>query len=254
MNCQIIILAAGNGNRMHSPLPKVMHEVGGKPMIDRVVNNSRKITKEIILVHSSQLEPYITSYKETCQLALQSSPLGTAHAVYSAFELIDNRQINAVIYGDNPLITPRLINDLLDNLISTDSAISTLCFKRDDPGQYGRIITDKSGNFVKIVEFKEATLEEQAVKICNSGIMVFKAGILKKYLPLILQNHSQKDQEVYLTKIVKLATDQGEKVSYLLSQDHNLVLGVNTMQELEEANRIASVDSPKLYMRTGDIQ
>lgn len=237
MDYQIIVLAAGNGRRMESSLPKVMHEVGGRPMLDRVLTNAKKVTKDVILVHSLQLEEYISSYKEVCTFALQLERLGTAHAVYTALDLVDDNKIVAVLYGDNPLITANIINDLLDHLVSTNSAITTLCFRRDNPGQYGRIVTDELGNFLKIVEFKEATNEEQAITICNSGIMAFEAGILKKYLPTIFLGKVDRSKEWYVTALVKIAKDSGEKVSYLLSSDHDIVLGVNTKQELEEANK-----------------
>ncbi len=237
MNCQVIVLAAGNGRRMESALPKVMHKVGGKSMLDRVLTNAKQVSNEVILVHSWQLEEYIAHYKDTCKFVLQPEPLGTAHAVYSALDLIDDNKIVAVLYGDNPLITADIINDLLEYLVSTNSAITTLCFKRDNPGQYGRIVIDKLGNFLKIVEFKQATSEELAVTICNSGIMVFAEGILNKYLPSIFSEEIDKSKELYLTELVKIVKDSGKKVSYLLSSNHDIVIGVNTKQELEEANR-----------------
>ncbi|WP_375326213.1 NTP transferase domain-containing protein [Candidatus Tisiphia endosymbiont of Nemotelus uliginosus] len=237
MTCQIIVLAAGNGHRMNSDLPKVMHQVGGKAMIERVLANAQRVTDDIILVHSAQLEPYIVSYRDICKFILQPRPLGTADAVYEALELVDDKKIIAVLYGDNPLITPEIINELLDHLATTNSSVATLCFERENPAEYGRIITDPSGNFIKIVEFREATNEEKAIKICNSGIMAFKPAILRKYLPLVLQQHPDQLTEVYLTAIVEVAKTKGEQVSYLLSQADNLVLGVNTMQELEDANK-----------------
>lgn len=237
MICQIIVLAAGNGHRMNSTLPKVMHEVGGKAMIERVLANAQRITDDIILVHSTQLEPYITSYRNICKFVLQPRPVGTAGAVYNALDLVDDNKIVAVLYGDNPLITPTIIKELLHHLVATNSALATLCFERENPAEYGRIITDLLGNFIKIVEFREANNEEKAVKLCNSGIMAFKPAILRKYLPLVLQQHSDPLKEVYLTAIVEIAKTQGELVSYLLSQDDNLVVGVNTTQELEEANK-----------------
>jgi UDP-N-acetylglucosamine pyrophosphorylase len=236
MNCQIIILAAGNGSRMGTELPKVMHEVGGKPMIDRVLTNARQITNEIILVHSPQLEKYILNYKNICQFALQSQPLGTAHAVYTALDLVDDNRIILVLYGDNPLITAEIISALLSHLVATDSAIATLCFERDHPNEYGRIVTDEAGEFLKIVEFKDASKEEQAINICNSGIMAFGKTVLKKYLPAILSKNVDNSKELYLTALIKFAKDQGEKVTYLLAPNHDLVLGVNTPQELKEAN------------------
>ncbi|MCC8417654.1 MAG: NTP transferase domain-containing protein [Rickettsia endosymbiont of Bryobia graminum] len=237
MNCQIIILAAGNGRRMESELPKVMHEVGGLPMIERVILNARQITSEVFLVHSSQLEKYIIPYKQMCQFVLQPAPLGTADAVHVAIEEIDDSKTIVVLYGDNPLITTKIIKDMLDYLVHTNSSITTLCFERENPGEYGRIVTDSLGEFLNIVEFKDATEEEKAIKICNSGIMAFKAGVLTKYLPLVFEEHTDKSKELYLTSIIKTAKNKGEKVSYLLSSDENLVLGINNKQELEDANR-----------------
>lgn len=237
MNCQIIILAAGNGRRMESELPKVMHEVGGLPMIERVILNARQITSEVFLIHSSQLDKYIVPYKEMCQFVLQPAPLGTADAVRVALDEIDDNKTIVVLYGDNPLITPQIINDLLEHLVATASSITTLCFERENPGEYGRIVIDQSGNFLNIVEFKDATDQERAIKICNSGIMAFKAGVLKKYLPLVFEEHLDQSKELYLTSIIKTARDKGEEVSYLLSSDENLVLGINNKQELEDANK-----------------
>jgi len=234
--CQIIILAAGNGRRMESELPKVMHEVGGLPMIERVMLHARQITDEVFLVYSSQLENYIAPYKELSQCILQPVPLGTADAVRVTLDEIDDNKTIIVLYGDNPLITPQIINEMLEYLMNTNSSITTLCFKRDNPGEYGRIVTNESGEFLNIVEFKDATKEERAIKICNSGIMAFKAGILKKYLPLVCEEHTDKSKELYLTSIIKTAKDKGEKVSYLLSSNENLVLGINNKQELKYAN------------------
>lgn len=237
MNCQLIILAAGNGSRMNSELPKVMHKVGERTMIDMVISHALEVTQDVILVHSSQLEKYIESYRNMSKFVLQSNPLGTAHAVYTALDLVDNEKIVAVLYGDNPLITVSIISDLLEHLIVTNSAITTLSFKRDNPNEYGRIVTDECGNFLKIVEAKEANDEELAITICNSGIMAFGAGVLQKYLTAPFVENIGAVKELYLTSLIEIAQKQGEKVSYFLSPYHNLVLGVNTKQELEEANQ-----------------
>jgi len=244
MAYQIIILAAGNGSRMSSNLPKVLHEVGGKPMIERVIDNAKSVTNDLILVHSLQLVQYLDNYKDICKFALQSTPLGTAHAVYSALDLIDPNKTNVVIYGDNPFISSAIIIELLKYLDSTKSSIVTLSFKRDDPSQYGRIVTDKFDNFIKIVEFKEANEEEKSINHCNSGIMAFAPTILKKYLPLMINGHrSDMDRELYLTKIIEVTKNTGEKVSYLLSSDDDIVIGVNTQDELLEANKISGRQS-----------
>jgi UDP-N-acetylglucosamine pyrophosphorylase len=238
MDCQIIILAAGNGSRMRSDLPKVMHQVGGKSMIERVLSNSREVTDDIILVHSPQLLKYLHPYQNICKFALQSSPHGTADAVHSALNQIDDNKVTLVIFGDNPFISPEIINKLLDHLNKTNSSVVTLSFKRDDPGQYGRIVTDELGNFLRIVEFKKANNQEKEIKLCNSGIMVFGRGILKKYLPHCLVKDEKDDSELYLTNMVGVCANHNEKVSYMLSSEHDAVIGVNTKEELLEANSI----------------
>nr|WP_253308648.1 NTP transferase domain-containing protein [Rickettsia endosymbiont of Ceutorhynchus assimilis] len=238
MDYQIIILAAGNGSRMKSDLPKAMHPIGDTPMIEMVLRNSTQVTNDIILVYSEQLKKYLAPYQDICRFALQEEPLGTAHAVYSALNLIDDNKIIAILYGDHPLITPKVIKELINHLELTNSAVTTLSFERDNPAQCGRIITDEQGNFLKIVEFKEATEEEKKIKHCNSGVMAFAPGILKKYLPECVLKTREEKKEFYLTEIIKIGKNHDEKVSYLLSEDYNLIIGVNTQEELEEANNI----------------
>lgn len=236
-NYQIIILTAGNGSRMQSDLPKVMHKVGGVPMLETVLNNSLKITDDVIIVHSERLREYITPYENMCRFVLQKEPLGTAHATYAAIDLINKDKTILVLYGDHPLITPEIMEELIKYLNQTASSLVTLGFQREDPAQYGRIATDKNGEFLEIIEYKNATEEEKKIKLCNSGIMAFNPGILNKYLPLFATGRND-NKEVYLTELVKICKQDGEKVSYFLSSDYDLIVGVNTKDELAEANNI----------------
>ncbi|MEY4464151.1 MAG: Bifunctional protein GlmU [Pseudomonadota bacterium] len=238
-NYQIIILAAGKGTRMESDLPKVMHKVGGVPMIETVLKNSLNITNDVVIVYSEELKKYLTPYENMCSFVLQKEPKGTAHATHAAIDLIDENKTILILYGDHPLITPSLIHELIDYLNITNSALVTLSFEREDPSRYGRIATDKNGDFLEIIEYKNASEEEKNIKLCNSGIMAFSSGILNKYLPLFATN-TNGNKEVYLTEIVKICKNHGEKVSYLLSTDHDLIVGVNNKNELEEANNIFS--------------
>jgi UDP-N-acetylglucosamine pyrophosphorylase len=232
----VIILAAGKGSRMGSDLPKVMHQVGEKPMLEWVLSNALQVTDDIILVYSTELEKYLTPYQSFCKFALQAEPLGTGDAARAALELMNHDKACAIIFGDNPLITDKIIKSLLDHLISTDSAVATLAFTRDTPNQYGKILTDEAGNFIKIVEYKDATAVEQKIAICNSGIMAFKPNILKKYLPYCCDKPN--NQEAYLTDIIEICHRHGEKVSYLLSENQDALIGVNTKEELAAANNI----------------
>lgn len=237
-NVQLILLAGGSGTRMCSNIPKVLHLVAGKTMIERVIYNASQVTNDIILVYSDQILEHLKPYKNMCKLVLQENPMGTAHAVSVALPLIDNTKINAVIFGDNPLITPALINILINKLIETNSSLITLAFERSDPAQYGRIITDELGNFLKIVEFKFATNEEKKLTLCNSGIMAFAPEVLSKYLLECLSDNHHDSAEFYLPDMVEICKRYGEKVTYLLAPNPHEVMGVNTKAELEEANNI----------------
>jgi len=233
LDVQIIILAAGHGSRMESELPKVMHQVGGKPMLERVLYNALEVTDDIILVYSEKLLKFLEQYKELCKFALQENPQGTAHAVAAANSELNHDKVIVVIYGDNPLITTSIIKDLIDHLKKTKSSVVTLAFNRENPGQYGRIVTDSVGNFLRIVEFKDALETEKRIQLCNSGIMAFAPGILKKYLPDCLIGDSNK--ELYLTKIIDICVKNKELATYHLSKNSDLVIGVNTKEELEQA-------------------
>jgi bifunctional N-acetylglucosamine-1-phosphate-uridyltransferase/glucosamine-1-phosphate-acetyltransferase GlmU-like protein len=231
----IIILAAGKGTRMNSPLPKVMHQVLGKPMIKHVINNSKKVTDDLVLVYSDHLEPYLDDIGADCKLVKQDQQLGTAHAVQVAKDLFGSEEI-AVIYGDNPLISGDIIKELFSYLRSSNSAVVTLAFEYDKPNQYGRIITDELGHFEKITEAKFATTEEKAITLCNSGVMVFASGILPKYIDYCVHDSAALEKESYLTDIIEVCKQAGEKVSYYKAKDYRLVIGINTPEELASAN------------------
>lgn len=238
INCQVIILAAGHGTRMGSDLPKVMHKIGNRPMLDMVVSNAKSATQDVILVHSRGLASYLNAHKDSCKFVLQETPLGTAHAVSCAGNLIDKDKIVVVIFGDNPFISPEIIVGMVEHVANTQSAAATLAFQREDPAEYGRIITDAKGNFVRIVEFKFASAAEKKITLCNSGIMVFAPGILARYIPECLSLKEGEKRELYLPDMIRVCKDNGEKVSYLLSQDSDSVIGVNTQEELAVANQI----------------
>lgn len=186
MQKQIVILAAGKGSRMKSNLPKVMHKIGDKTMLQMVVDHAYGVTKDIVLVYSDHIAKYLSAFENKCKFALQDKQLGTAHAVWVASALINNNIQNAVIYGDNPLITPEIIIELFNYLETSRSAIVTLAFEHEKPNAYGRIILDEKGNFKKIVEFKVATEPEKKIKLCNSGIMALHLAFYKNIYLLVL--------------------------------------------------------------------
>lgn len=234
---QIIILAAGKGSRMNSEKPKVMHEIAGRPMLEHVVHNCSQVTDDLVLVYSDHLLPYLGQFDNRCKTVRQAEPLGTAHAVWTAKDYFKKEEPIGVIYGDNPLITSKIITDLFGYLQESNSKIVTLAFDYTKPNHYGRIILDEEGNFLKIVESKFATEQELKISLCNSGIMAFAPGILEKYIDVcITPDKSNSDKELYLTEIIQICAAAREKVSYFKSLQHQLVVGVNTQKELSDAN------------------
>ena len=236
---QIIILAAGKGTRMKSDLPKVMHKVAGKPMIEHVIENCSKVTNDLVLVYSDHLKPYLNKFNKACKLAKQENQLGTADATATAKNLFSKDKNIGVIYGDNPLISSNIIKDLFKHLDKTNSSAVTLAFNFDQANQYGRIILDSEGNFKRIVESKFANEEEKKITLCNSGIMAFAPGILEKYIDdCLVPDSDHPTKELYLTQIIEICRKNGEKVSYFKSTEHQKVVGVNTQEELTQANTL----------------
>lgn len=236
---QIIILAAGKGSRMKSDLPKVMHKVAGKPMIEHVIENCSKVTEDLVLVYSDHLKPYLNKFDKACKLAKQGRQLGTADATATAKKLFSKDKSIGVIYGDNPLISSNIIKGLFKHLDKTNSSAVTLAFNFDQENQYGRIILDTEGNFKRIVESKFANEEEKKITLCNSGIMAFAPGILEKYIDdCLVPDSEHPTKELYLTQIIEICSKNGEKVSYFKSTEHQKVIGVNTQEELTQANTL----------------
>ncbi|NRB11025.1 MAG: NTP transferase domain-containing protein [Rickettsiaceae bacterium] len=239
MEKQIIILAAGKGSRMKSDLPKVMHRVGSQTMLQRVIESCRQVSDDLILVYSDNLKPFIAEYKNVCKFAKQEHLMGTASAVAAAKDLIDPKKHIGVIYADNPLISSDIINNLFNHLIKSKSDLITLAFECKPPNQYGRIIVNDQGEFVKIIEAKFANSKEEQITLCNSGIMAFTPGTLTKYLPQILQvNYDLPNRELYLTDIIEVCYKAGMKATYYKASKAELVVGVNTQEELRNANDI----------------
>ncbi len=228
MDTQIVIMAAGRGKRMESDLPKAMHKIGDKTMLEMIMDNSMAVTSDIVLIYSDILAPYINGLN--CKKALQEEPLGTGHAVACALSQIDKNKIVIVLCGDNPFIGP----DIMENMLSDfDHDILIMAFNRANPRGYGRIILDDKGYVEKIIECKQTNDEQQKISLCNSGIMIFAPGVLHKMLPELMND--DKSGEYYLTNLVGLAYDAGLKTGYFLTSNET-VIGVNTKEELAMAN------------------
>lgn len=227
-----IILAAGNGTRMKSAKPKVLHTVCGKPMLWHVLQavKAAGAKKNVVVAQSAHDDVQNLAHVCGAETALQKQQLGTADAAKAAKTALKNFVGNVVILsGDTPLVSRETIKALLAGLKKAD--ISMLVFEPDDTAAYGRVITN--GKFVeRIVEFKDASSQEKQISLCNSGIYALPCKSLFTLLEKVQSNNAK--SEFYLTDIVQIAAQKGLKTAYINAPEEE-VLGVNTMAELATA-------------------
>ena len=248
MKLSVIILAAGQGTRMKSVLPKVMHKLAGKPMLEHVYNRSVELgTDDIHIVYGhggEHLHDYCSDFN--VEWVLQDEQLGTAHAVQQASTHIDDDHIALILYGDVPLIKSSTLRTLIDNV--TADTVSLLTVDLQDPGGYGRIVREDN-EVIAIVEHKEATELQKKITEVNTGILAIQASFLNEYLNKIDNNNVQ--GEYYLTDLIELAVKDGKKI--LTSQPENMyeVEGVNDRNQLSRLERIKQQDLAEAIMTEG---
>lgn len=250
-NINAVILAAGEGTRMKSKMPKVLHEVMGRPMVKRVVDTAKDLeAKNICVVTGHMSETVQEALKdEGVSFAVQEKQLGTGHAVMQAEEYINENEDVLILYGDTPLIKAETLEKLIEYHRSENNGVSIISAIVEDSAGYGHIIRDKDGNFVKNVEYKDATPEEKLVKEINSGIYCFKGSSLKKALKLITNDNAQ--GEYYLPDALEIILKSGEKVNAMTIGDVTEFFGVNNRVQLAEANKIMQKRINEKHMLNG---
>lgn len=235
-----VILGAGEGTRMKSKLPKVLHLVGGKPLVNHVLDTalSLNLDKQVLVVgfRGKTVASHIRQnpgYKKV-DIVFQAQRLGSGHAVLQAAKIMSGYRGNVVVLcADVPLIKPGTLKKLMALHSRQGNAVSILTTKMADPAGYGRII--RVGNqVVKIVEDKDATAQEKKVREINTGIYCFKAPSLFRILKKIKPNNKKK--EYYLTDAVELLQQEGAGISALLCASNQEVAGINDQQQLAAAN------------------
>jgi bifunctional UDP-N-acetylglucosamine pyrophosphorylase/glucosamine-1-phosphate N-acetyltransferase len=234
-SCQLaaVILAAGRGKRMVSDLPKVLHEVGGRPMIHWVVDNALAAGVDPIVVVVGQGKDQVMeslSYA-TLKYAIQEHPLGTGHAVEQSRSILENFEGGIlVLSGDVPGIKSDTIRHLCQRHQETGAKATMLTAEVTDPTGYGRVLRDEAGHLLRVVEEKDASAEERSIHEINGGIYIFDASILFETLPKVKDDNKQK--EYYLPDVLYILREQNEIVAIEKAKDYREILGINTKQEL----------------------
>ena len=231
----VVILAAGQGSRMKSALPKVLHRIAGKPMLHHVMDTARKLGAEGIhgvIGHGADQVKAITP-AEDVQWALQEQQLGTGHAVAQALPALPDDARVLVLYGDVPLTRPETLDALVSQVSEDSLGLLTVTLK--NPDGYGRILRNEAGQVAAIVEQKDATDAQQAITEVNTGILAVSARHLKDWLPQLSNSNAQ--GEYYLTDIIAMAADKGLVISVAQPANEYEVQGVNNRLQLAELER-----------------
>lgn len=249
MSLSIVILAAGQGKRMASSLPKVLHRVGGLPLLQHVITTAQQLNPTKIQVVYGKGGDLVKQElnSQAVNWVEQKEQLGTGHAVQQALPFCDDQDLVMVLYGDVPLITKLTLKNLLEK--AGQNNLAYLVAQVADPQGLGRIVRDHNKQIAKIVEQKDASEEERKICEINTGVLVAPARYLKKWLPLLKNNNHQK--EYYLTDIVALANQEKIPVVAVETSDPEEFRGVNDPWELSVAERLWQRRRAKEFMQSG---
>lgn len=249
MALNTIILAAGQGTRMRSSLPKVLHKIGGVTLLEHVVRLSRRFPDNKVSVvygHGGDQVPNTLNNLD-CRWIEQKQQLGTGHAVIQALPVLEDMETVLILYGDVPLLDFHTVELLLKGVSANSLGLLTVSL--DNPAGYGRIMRDSSDRVIRIVEEKEATDQQREIKEVNTGIMAVRAASLKKWLTGLKNDNAQ--GEYYLTDIIELAVADGLNVVSAQPTDSDEVLGVNDKRQLAMIERVFQAKQAASLMAEG---
>ena len=249
MPLQVVVLAAGQGKRMHSDLPKVLHPLAGRPLLAHALDAARSLSPRqlcVVIGHGGQAVRDAVS-GEGFAWAVQEEQLGTGHAVLQALPHLDGDGTLLVLYGDVPLIAPATLRTLVD--AASRGALAILTQEIENPKGYGRIVRDGSGRVARIVEEKDATEVERAIREVNTGILAAPRARLEKWLAGLTNDNAQR--EYYLTDVVAAAVRDGVAIEVRQPAAAYECLGVNSKGELAQLERRFQMNTAAKLLEAG---
>jgi bifunctional UDP-N-acetylglucosamine pyrophosphorylase / glucosamine-1-phosphate N-acetyltransferase len=246
----VVVLAAGMGKRMHSRLPKVLHRIAGKPLLAHVLNAARALQPApgrlcVVYGHGGDMVREALQASDL-SFARQEPQLGTGHAVQQALPHLDESARTLVLYGDVPLVRTETLAALI---AASGDGLGVLTVVLDDPGGYGRIVRDAAGRVTAIVEEKDASPNDKAIREINTGIMLLPQAKLRAWLGALTNDNAQR--EYYLTDLVRLALRDGVPVIAVPAQTQWETLGVNSKAQLAQLERIAQQRIAEALLQQG---
>lgn len=248
MTLAVVILAAGKGTRMKSALPKVLHPIAGRPMVQHVVDAAAALSPAntvVVYGHGGERVREAVS-GERLRWAEQAEQLGTGHAVAQALPHL-NEDVVLVLYGDVPLIRPETLRDFVARV--NDRSLALMTLELEDPAGYGRIVRDDQGQVTRIVEQKDASDDEKRIREINTGILACSRRFLNDSLPGLSNRNAQ--GEYYLTDLIAMAVDAGMEVVTEQPQHAWEVDGVNDRVQLARLERVYQRVRAEALMRGG---
>jgi bifunctional UDP-N-acetylglucosamine pyrophosphorylase/glucosamine-1-phosphate N-acetyltransferase len=262
----IVILAAGQGKRMKSALPKVLQTLAGKPLLQHVLNTALELQGKaskkgpiVVVGHgATDVKEFLASVSQTnpafgkVSTALQAEQKGTGHALLQALPKLDVQEPTLVLYGDVPLTSKKTLSKLArlaDGVRGKDCALALLTQNLSNPTGYGRIVRDADGSVQAIVEEKDATLAQKAIQEINTGIMVLPTNSLKKWLKALRSSNAQ--GEYYLTDVIAMAVKDGVPIRTTQADDEFETVGVNSRDQLAALERVHQLNIANQLMDAG---
>lgn len=253
MDIKSVILAAGKGTRMKSNLPKVLHEILGKTLVGYVLDSVKHITNENFVIvghHAEEVEKYVISHYENAKTVLQSPQLGTGHAVSMICPMLENYSGQVLILcGDTPLITEDTLKKFVEYHKENKSDITVMSAIFENPTNYGRIVRDSDNSLKCIVEEKDATLEQKAIKEVNAGIYCINWAKVKSAFSQLTSNNAQ--GEYYLTDIIEWGKKNGLSVNAYIMENNIETFGINSRVQLAEALKLLQKRINEKHMING---